>query len=202
MCGVEPCEVPVAAGLLLRETLHRAAVEPFGGAGRSLIGIGQGLRIVVVVVLRENAETDLVEWRVPQGTERLPLQLLRLMDPGVAGRPEGQIRRAVGIGKMSCSAHTHGAVVVPGGGCHETGAFQRQEIGEDGAALETEMQTTFLFGHIADDKGVAAVIEALRCAGHTAFREETGEPAVRERVAGRHRMDAISRTPQRSTVTG
>ena len=75
------------------------------------------LRLVFVkdVVFGENAHAQLVKAGSLQRLERLLFQRVALVDPGVTGRAEGEIRRAVLVAKMMLVAHTHRSVVALGG---------------------------------------------------------------------------------------
>ena len=140
-------------GEALFEVVEEGGIEVGGvvRAGRagfrgSREGVELGLVVVVLVGLGEDAHADLVEGRSAQGIEGLLLESVALMDPGVAGGAEGEVRRAVGVGEVVRLADGDGAVA--GGGGAEEGAGAVGERG--GVAGGGVGPAAFGVGHEAD----------------------------------------------------
>ena len=89
-------EIPLAVASLFKRIVHR-------------------LVLVEDVVFGKDAHAHLVEAGRLQRFERLLLQRVSLMGPSIAGRAEGIVGRAVGIGEVKGIAHAHRTVPVCAG---------------------------------------------------------------------------------------
>ena len=118
---VKAGEVPVVAGNVhfIGEGLLR---KPGVVHGRALIGEGLRVTEVVEVVLWEYAEAHLVKIALVQLLKGLPVYLLGLVGPGIAGGTHGVVGGGIFIGKVVLVHHPQGSVVALCGGGDGEGA--------------------------------------------------------------------------------
>ena len=98
-------------GLEVAEGCDIRPVEIEFAVVAALVDVVKRLVLVEDVMLREHRHPQLVEAGGPHRFQRLALHVERLVGPGVAGRPEGEIRLAVGVGEVAAVAHPDRAVI-------------------------------------------------------------------------------------------
>ena len=187
MGRVEPVEVPVVAGLDAEEG-RRVAVVDAGGrrAGGADVGVGSGLVEVIDVVLREDAEADLVEVPLGELLEGLLDHFLPLERPDVGGCADREVRGAVLIGEVE-AVYPDRAVVAGfgGGGGEGAGVFGiREGTGYFKGVLP------FVRGHETGFVDAVAVVEAVDGDAPLFAGEGGGDGVVGKGVAfrpARHR---------------
>ena len=201
--GRHPVEAPAAAIVGMEQDevgldaeLHelgdaRLEVAPEGGlepleVPRSVIASLErkvdGLDLVVDVPLGEHAHAQLVEGGVAQGLERLLLECVALVGPGVARGADLAIGRAVRVAEVEPVGHVHRTVVAGGGG--RAGELAGPAVQLRAVAPGRIAPLALHVRHEARAEHAVAVVETLNEHVAMAVAEACLQLHVGKRVAG------------------
>ena len=136
------------------------SLEVPAGLRRALEGIAGRLVRAVDERLGQDAHSDLVVRAVRQGLQRLLLQVVTLVGPGVGGGPQREEPGAVGVAEVEAVVHSDRTVVVRTR--RITGEAARDPVQRAGVAQRPEGPVAFLVRHEPDPVHPVTVVEAVR----------------------------------------
>jgi len=143
--------------------------------------------VVVLVALGEDAHAHLVEGRITEDIKREALEVLGLVDPGIAGGAEGEVGGSVGIGEVVGVMDAYRAM-------HSRRwrtAAERTRLGVEGGrvAVGGIAPVALRIGHEADLVLARAVVEAVHLDDSVAQGKGGRQIYLGKRVAGRRAVE-------------